>query len=103
MNKYSTTQFGDKYSDFLDIIKKRDTYTIQDSDNSINNYLIYDKLKFENIFADYILKNENQSVSVEYQLYENNKVVSSVIILKMNPIYKTEIFKEEEKYLLIIF
>lgn len=82
MNKYSTTQFGDKYSDFLDIIKKRDAYTIQDSDNSINNYLIYDKLKFENIFADYILKNENQSVSVEYQLYENNKVVSSVIIIK---------------------
>lgn len=28
LNKYSTTQFGDKYSYFLDIIKKRDTYTI---------------------------------------------------------------------------
>lgn len=97
LNRYSTKEFDNQYSYFLDIIKKRDTYTTQSKNNLVTDYLKYDKLKIENIFENYILQEETHSNLVEYRLYEKNKVISSVVILKSNPIYKSEIYKDEEK------
>lgn len=97
LNKYSTSQFDNEYSYFLDILKKKDTYTIEHKENPAYNYLTYDKLKLENVFTNYVLKDQDQNNLVEYQLYENDKVISSVMFLETNPIYKSEIFKDEEK------
>ena len=86
LNKYSTSQFDNEYSYFLDILKKKDTYTIEHKENPAYNYLTYDKLKLENVFTNYVLKDQDQNNLVEYQLYENDKVISSVMFFFLIPI-----------------
>ena len=97
LNAYSTKEFDNNYLYFLDILKKKDTYTIKNNNKEISDYLKYDKLKIGNMFKNYVLQEQVHSNLIEYHLYENNKTTASVVILETNPIYKSEIYKDEEK------
>ena len=97
LNAYSTKEFDNNYLYFLDILKKKDTYTIKNNNKQISDYLKYDKLKIGNMFKNYVLQEQIHSNLIEYHLYENNKTTASAVILETNPIYKSEIYKDEEK------
>lgn len=97
LNAYSTKEFDNNYLYFLDILKKKDTYTIKSNNKQISDYIKYDKLKIGNMFKNYVLQEQIHSNLIEYHLYENNKTTASVVILETNPIYKSEIYKDEEK------
>ena len=75
LNAYNTKEFDNNYLYFLDILKKKDTYTIKNNNKQISDYLKYDKLKIGTDYANMISKNEKEMV----------KQVKEIIKKKMSP------------------